>query len=500
MSEPTLTLLAISDLHYTGLARQTAQPPYMHGALSRTLLKKVFLRLQHMGIKPDLTVLLGDLIENGNDQYAALDLISLHAELCRSGIPFITLPGNHDGNPETFKNIFATHAGLHQVNGYGFVAYHDHYAESHVCKRSDKDLAMTRNLGKAHPDLPLIAIQHSPVYPAIKSHYPYRPENTAEIIDSYRKAGVILSLSGHYHKGQKARQNEGVLYHTVPALCDYPFCFSLIRLQGKHIEIEELSLAMQTPNIVDVHCHTEFAYCGTTVETATCAALAKVMDVTTLCVTEHAFQLYFEKNYAMRFDWLNNPENVAAVWATPERSRMAAYQRFAQTLRSPFIKIGLEVDLYDHGKLLLAPQDQAFKWDILIGAVHAVQDFIPGTTDQLQAEKLFMRDIELLLNHPIHVLAHPFRFFARHHLQTPTHLYPVLAGLLADNGIALEVNYHTNQPDPALIRICVDKGVKIAFASDTHDLAEAGEFWPHLNILKQAEITTKQLPDILFKL
>ncbi|MEI7903003.1 MAG: metallophosphoesterase family protein, partial [bacterium] len=91
MSEPSLTLLAIADLHYTGLARQTAQLPPMRGELAQTLLKKVFTRLYHMGIKPDLTVLLGDLVENGADPNADLDRVTLHGELTRSGIPVIAV-------------------------------------------------------------------------------------------------------------------------------------------------------------------------------------------------------------------------------------------------------------------------------------------------------------------------------------------------------------------------------------------------------------------------
>ncbi len=74
MTESSLTLLAIADTHYTGLARQTAQPPQIRGELARTLLDKVFSRLSYMGIKPDLTVVLGDLIENGADRSAELDL------------------------------------------------------------------------------------------------------------------------------------------------------------------------------------------------------------------------------------------------------------------------------------------------------------------------------------------------------------------------------------------------------------------------------------------
>jgi len=492
--------LAIADLHYTGLARQTAQLPQLRGELAQTLLKKVFLRLNHMGIKPDLALLLGDLIENGADRNAELDLISLHGELTRSGVPFLTLPGNHDGDMTEFNKVLGSQSGFHAFGGYGFMLYNDVYAENQECMRSDADLALTKKVAAEHPGLPLIAVQHPPIYPAIDSHYPYRPTNAAEIMDSFQKSGVFLSLSGHYHKGQKARAHEGVLYHTVPALCEQPFRFSLIRLNGTRVEIEELSLAMQMPNIIDVHCHTEHAYCGTTADTAPCIALSQALGVTTLCITEHAFQLYFEKSLAMGFKWQNEPSLVDAVWATPERGRMSAYVRFAQQIRSPFVKIGLELDLYDNGKLLIAPEDLEAEWDILIGAIHCVQDFVPGKTGQKEAEKLFIRDVERLVAHDIDVLAHPFRFFVRNHLKRPDHLYETVAGLLADSGVAVEVNFHTYQPDPEFIRLCSAKGVKIALASDTHDLAEAGEFWPHVNALRQAGITPKTYAETLFSL
>ena len=500
MSEPSLTLLAIADLHYTGLARQTAQLPQLRGELAQTLLKKVFQRLHHMGVKPDLALLLGDLVEDGTDRNAELDMLSLHGELTRSGIPCLTLPGNHDGDAAAFNELFDTPPGLHEIGGYGFVVFNDDYNENRECVRSEADIARLKTIAKEHPGLPLIAVQHPPIYPPIDSHYPYRPTNVAEIIESFQKSNVVLSLSGHYHKGQKARVHEGVLYHTVSALCEQPFRFSVIRLTGTKVEIEELSLAMQVPHIVDVHCHTEHAYCGTTVNTAPCIALSQALGVSTLCITEHAFQLYFEKPRAMAFKWQNEPALADAVWSTPERGRMAAYQKFAQRLRSPFVKIGLEVDLYDNGKLLLAPEDQETDWDILIGAVHFIQDFVHGQTSQEEAERLFIRDVERLVDQDIDVLAHPFRFFARNRLALPKHLYPVVAGLLADSGVAAEVNFHTNHPDPEFIRICAEKGVKIALASDTHDLVEAGEFWPHVHVLKQAGITRKMFSELLFSL
>ena len=451
-----------------------------------------------MGIKPDLAVLLGDMVENGSDPNANLDLISLHGELTRSGIPFLALPGNHDPEQGAFNAFFDSEPGFHEIGGYGFISYNDLYNDAHECTRSSEAIEATRAIAQAHPGLPLIALQHCPIYPPIDSHYPYRPTNVAEIIDSFHKAGVVLSLSGHFHKGQRARAHEGVLYHTVSALCEHPFRFSLIRLNGARAEVEELSLAMQVPNIIDVHSHTEHAYCGTTVDTAFSIALSQALGVSSLCVTEHAFQLYFEKKQAMSFAWQSDPANVAAAWATPNRCRMAAYSRFAEKLRSPFVKIGLEVDLYDNGKLLLAPEDAEADWDILIGAIHAIQGFEPGKTTQTEAEKLFIRDVERLVDHDIDVLAHPFRFFKRQGLEVPQHLFPVVAGLLADSGVAVEVNFHTNSPHPDFIRLCAEKDVKIALASDTHDLAESGEFWPHVSVLKQAGITPKMFPEALF--
>jgi len=499
MTDSSLTILAVSDLHYTGLARQTAQAAHTQGGLARVLLNKVFQRMQHLDIKPDVVVVLGDLIEDGTDPNADTDIIALHSELARTGIPFLVVRGNHDEKNERFAELFDVSTKLHKVGDYGFVVFDDTFAVNHETARDEQSLAATLNIAKKNPGLPLIAVQHAPIYPAIDSHYPYRPTNAAEIIDSFQKAGVILSLSGHYHKGQKVRASNKVFYHTVPALCDAPFQFSIIRLKGDKVEVEEHALALHYPNLTDVHCHTEYAYCATTVDTAPAIALSKCLGLTKHCVLEHAFQLYFDKRYAMSGKWQSDPKRIEEVWATPERARMMNYRRFAEKLRSPFVKIGLEIDLYDDGKMMLAPQDaEEGTWDLLIGAIHFIRDFVQGKTTQAEAEKMFIRDVEQLVQLPIQVLAHPMRFFAWSNLQTPKHLYPDVADLLADSGVAAEVNFHNYQTDPEFIRCCVEKGVKIALASDAHALQEVGEFAPHVEALRQAGITPKMFSKVLF--
>lgn len=493
------TLLAVSDLHYTGFARQTLQPAMTRGELGRILLRKVFLRLAHLNVKPDLVVVLGDLIADGRDREAENDLIALHSELTRTGIPFLVVPGNHDQGCERMKDLFDICPGLHKYGDYGFIVYEDMYAEAHTTTRSEQDLIVTKQIAKDNPSLPLIALQHAPIYPPIKSLYPYRPTNASEIMDSFQENNIVLSLSGHYHKGQSLRINEGVYYHTVPSLVEEAFPFSLIRLEGKKVEVEEHSLKLSFPNIIDMHCHTEHAYCATTIDTAAALSLAKTLGVTMQCVTEHAFQLYFDKKYAMSGKWQREPLEVQRVWDTPTHGRMDAYRRFAEKLRTPYTKIGLEVDLYDNGKLLLAPDDaEEDVWDFLIGAIHFIPDFAPGKTTQAEAEKLFLRDVEHLLRLPIKVLAHPFRFFPWSKLETPKHLYPVVAELLADCGVAAEINFHAFQTDADFIRLCIEKHVKITLASDAHALQEVGEFIPHIQVLKQAGVTPKMFPDILF--
>jgi histidinol phosphatase-like PHP family hydrolase len=468
--------------------------------LARVLLNKGFLRLRHLDIKPDVVVVLGDVIENGADANADVDLTALHSELTRTGIPFLMVRGNHELTNEHFAELFDVETKLHKLGGYGFIVYDDLFAAAtHETTRAEEAIKATQKFAKDNPGLPLIALQHAPIYPPIDSHYPYRPTNTAEIIDSFQKAGVFLSLSGHFHKGQKLRASNKVFYHTVPALCEAPFPFSIIRLTGQKVEVEEHALALHYPNLTDVHCHTEYAYCSTTVDAATSIALARNLGVAQHCVVEHAFQLYFDKRYAMSGKWQSDPERIKEAWAAPGRARMENYRRFAEKLRSPFVKIGLEIDLYGDGEMMLAPEDaEEGLWDILIGAIHFIRDFVPGKTTQEEAEKMFLRDVSQLVLLPIKVLAHPFRFFTWNNLQTPKHLYPVVADLLADSAVAAESNFHAYQTDPEFIRCCVEKNVKIALASDAHALQEVGEFAPHVEVLRQAGVTPKMFSKALF--
>lgn len=494
----TLDILAISDLHFIERARPEGQYPLRGSDLGLIWVRKAWLRLQHLGIHPDLILVLGDVVENGEAEGATEDLAAVAATFRSFGVPCLAVHGNHDGPASAFERMFETPPGLHTVNGVGLLVFNDKVGAGDVTARTAEDLRLVDDTVRQFPDLPLIALQHNPLHPAIVSDYPYMLANGDEVLAGYARAGVVAALSGHYHAGQTPTVRDGVTYFTLPALCESPFSFAHIRLEGREVRVEEHTLRLDTEPITDVHCHTEYAYCGTTVSAARCLAVSRELGVAQVCLTEHAFHLYFDKEEAWSFRWQTEPERVERAWR--ERSgRMDEYRRFVQSLRGPGVKLGLEVDLLADGQLLLAPEDRD-GWDLFVGAIHSIPGFVKGVTTQAEAERLFMNEVERMLLHRVAVLAHPFRFFRRAGLATPVRLYPILARLLAQYGVAAEINFHTHQPDPRFICDCVGQGVRIAFGSDAHDIIEAGEFAPHIRVLEQAGVKRSDWDHVLLRL
>ena len=389
---------------------------------------------------------------------------------------------------------------MHEVGGYGFLLFHDRVDEGDVTTRPSEGLGLPGEVASERAGLGLVALQHNPLHPHIESDYPYMLTNADAILDSYEEAGVILSLSGHYHAGQSAHRVGDVTCYTVPAACRSPFSFAHVRLGcGKEngVQVREHSLRMDTPGLVDVHCHTEYAYCATTVTAQRNVKTARAMGLQGLCLVEHAFHLYFDEDDAWSYRWQTDASLVQRAWETGQ-GRMVQYREFVRGLRDGYVRLGLEVDLRADGSLLLAEEDRQ-GWDLLVGAIHRIPGFEKGHTTQAEAEKLFLRETERLLAHPIQVLAHPFRFLLHAELERPTHLYRAVARLLSQSGVAAELNVHSNDPDPRFIDECLSHGVKIALGSDSHDLAEVGELSPHIRLLRQVGVRDEDLPSVLYR-
>jgi histidinol phosphatase-like PHP family hydrolase len=496
---PPLDVLVLADPHFVGTAASAGAAAGRDTCLGRILLRKALARLRHLGVEPGLIVLAGDLVEDGTRPGAADDLLALAGEIRRTGIPLLAVPGNHDGDPAPVARVFDCPAGVHVVGDYAFLLFHERRVAGEVFERPAEQLAWPAAAAAAHPDRPLVALQHHPFAPGIVSDYPYYLANREEVMRGYAAAGVWLSLSGHFHAGQPEHVEGGVTYRTAPALCEAPYRFLHVRLEGRAATVTAHALRVDVPGLTDCHCHTEMAYCATTVTASDDVRLARALGVSTLCLTEHTFQLYFPKDEAWSFRWQSDPSRREAAWKTPARGRMAAYRSLAAAFRDPpRVLAGLEVDLCFDGTLLLATED-AGGWDLIVGGIHEIAGFVRGQTTQEEAEMMFLRDVQRLLDQGVDVLAHPFRFFARKGLRKPEHLYPVLANLLATGGVAAEINFHTNEPEPAFFRACAERGVRIALGSDSHELAEVGEFLPHVRVLEAAGIAPADYERVLFR-
>ena len=498
MQSDTLNLLVLTDLHHAPCSGATFHASGHERIAGPLLVRKALQRMRHEGTTPDAIVLLGDVAGRGLDAAQTDEALRAVAqETSRFGLPVFAVPGNHDGDPGRYAALFDCRPGLHVIKGCGLLLFADAYAADERVCRADDALRLPEKAAAEYPGMPLIALQPNPLHPAIEDPYPYLPLNADAIRAGYERAGVLLSLSGHFHAGQPLHTVGGVQYCTLRSTSEPPYSFLHVRIAGGKAVVREHALRMETPGLVDVHCHTEYSYCATDVSAAAGAALSRALGLGGVCLVDHAFQLYFPPDDAWSWRWQTDGALVEGAWKSG-RGRMPEYVRRAASLRSDFVSVGLEVDLRSDGSLLLADEDRA-GWDVIIGAVHAIDGSTKAGNTQAEAERLYMREAERLLAHPIGVFAHPFRFLHRPGFTRPEHLFVPLADMLAEAGVAAEINYHVQEADVGFVETCLQRGVKLALGTDAHDAVAVGELAPHLALLRRAGVRAADLERVLFR-
>lgn len=481
MSE--LRLLLIADPHaYT--SPQEEPPPPRQGLPGAELVIRA-IQAAKAGGSIDAIVLLGDLLNDGLQASSEQTLDQLKAALDNyaADIPLLVVPGNHDGPADRILRVFGQSPGPRQIGPYRFYLFVDRYGEGDFATRSGVDRATFLKWAQ-QPGGPIVVLQHNPMNPLIDRDYPYMLTNREQVMEDYEKAGVLLSLSGHFHQGQPLSRASGVNYYTCPALCEEPFGFALTMLDGQQVRIQPMRLALGNDlPLVDYHCHTEFAYCGEGIKAEEIIRRGRLMGLAGLCLTEHAPQLYCNKDDFWSARHIRQPE----IWRNCDRTRASQFRQEMEALRSDFVRIGLEVECDADCQLTLHEED---RWvDLLVGAVHWIPEDPAQLTDE-QLTQAFLRNTQGLLDGGVHILAHPWRLFRWAKRNVPTELYGQLADMLARAGTAAEINFHKNANDPAFFAECIRRGVKIAFGSDTHMLHQTGGFAAHLNCLQQAAGTS----------
>ncbi len=233
--------------------------------------------------------------------------------------------------------------------------------------------------------------------------------------------------------------------------------------------------------LVDNHVHTELAYCSQdmTVEKAT--ARARAVGLAGLTFTEHAGQLYFDRKPYWSAVWLR--EGLAGAQA--EHNRMPEYLDLKRAHEDDFARFSLEVECDRHGELVLKPEDRK-QFDWVMGTIHALSGFTQKTPPQQAHLDQFLFLVESMGKAGVRVLAHPMRIFRRAGWEAPAALFGPTAKLLRKYAIAAEINFHTNIEPVAFLRACLDEGVMFSFGSDSHNLAEVGDFGQNIALLREA--------------
>jgi histidinol phosphatase-like PHP family hydrolase/predicted MPP superfamily phosphohydrolase len=478
-----LELLVLADTHYVHHTARECPIPARKGAWGRELVRRALRDTRREG-HVDAIVLMGDLVDTGTTPGAEEDLIELRDEIASLGVPILVAPGNHDGSAERLGRLFGDRLGVHRLGGYQLVTFCDPYRPTQEAARPADDLSLVLRARADHPDEPIVAIQHSNVHPHIESTYPYNLTNAPEVMRSYEEAGVVLSVSGHYHPGIAPQSVSGVAYVTAPALCEAPFRFLRVSLKGRTFTVTERRLALdEDVPLCDYHVHTEYAYCRDDVTAQTAIERAAAFGVDRICLTEHAGQLYLspEDYWSHRF---GREGDLIAHERAAGRDRVGQFRAEMRALRSERVGVGLEVELDADRKLTLLEEDTE-GWDVIIGAVHKLVGVDEASAPTREIVRGFMRETEALVSLGVRILAHPFRYFRRAKLPVPVGLYHPMAELLAAHGVAAEVNYHTNDPDPRFFETCAESGVRIALGSDSHGLWEVGDLRPHLKLVEQ---------------
>jgi histidinol phosphatase-like PHP family hydrolase/predicted phosphodiesterase len=480
------TIAVFTDIHYGAVVSLTQR----RSDIADTLLLRAVQRMNRL-VHPDVVVVLGDLVDDGSAPAAPERLARLRAILDKLASPYIVIPGNHDGDEGAFYQAFDRPDDMVDLCGVRFLAFVDREEPGYNASRSRLDIERFRR-ARADYDGPIVALQHVCLAPPATADIPYNYTNAEAIVAAMGAAGVVASISGHHHAGAAPVRNATTTFVNAPGLCESPFPYLLVTLDGDVVRVERNHLAMPASlGLVDTHVHTQLAYCSDNMDVEAAIGLARDFGLAGIAFCEHSGQLYFD---AKRY-WGGQAARDGISGATPEYNRMGAYLDLKQRYERDGVTFGLETDADFGGELVLDRNDRrAFRW--VAGAIHKLPSLsTPGVTMEA-LEKEFLTILEGLVTRGIATLVHPFRVLRGAGSGPSERLFRSTAELLRRSGTAAEINFHHNQPPVAFVRLCLDMGIKFSLGSDAHSLYEIGEFADHLKLLEDAGVTGN-LADVL---
>ena len=479
MTQKRCRIAVVSDIHFASSPLPNAAA--RHGEYGDTLLLRAVHRFNRY-IRPDAVLVAGDMINDPRDPEAPELLIRLRNILDKLQMPYRVIPGNHDPAHEIFYKAFPEHRDVLDVGIYRILPFTDPETPGNNACRQPEDFERMRQ-ARENWDGELIALQHVPVGPPEDHNCWYNFINANDVLDAMQKYRFKACICGHEHAGMPAREINGTTFICTPGICEVPLSYLIVDIDddGKiHVTRENLSLDAEL-KLEDHHVHTTFAYCNENLALPKTRELGQLFGLSKIVYTEHSSHLLFTKDECIQRRHFY--DGITGV--LPSSSRMADYFRTQQEIENGFEMTGMELDYDKFGRTVVHPADRA-KLQFCNGAVHAMDTMYSGG-DMAGIKEEFMFLCEAALRDGVQALAHPFRIFSFNGLgkkfPVPEELFVQLAEMLKKYAVAAEINFHCNQPEEEFFALCVQKGVKISLGSDTHNLYEVGEFYPHMQLL-----------------
>jgi 3',5'-cyclic AMP phosphodiesterase CpdA len=226
-------IAVVADSHFD--SRDEGAIPTRRCRIADTLLAEAVHHL-NQSIRPDLALFLGDVLNDGESSYALDDLQRMRDIWDAVEAPSIAIPGNHDPEADAFYSVFARPAEFVDVAGLRVVPFVDLDEPKWNARRSARDLDRMAE-ARAGFDGLLVSVQHVPLFPPGSDDCPYNHVNASDVIAAMRRHGFTLSISGHFHRGMGPVRAEGATFLAAPALCEAPFAFLEVVIDGGEVEV-----------------------------------------------------------------------------------------------------------------------------------------------------------------------------------------------------------------------------------------------------------------------
>ena len=251
--------------------------------------------------------------------------------------------------------------------------------------------------------------------------------------------------------------------------------------------------------MIDYHAHSKYSYCcDPTIDAATyAAAVVSNPDLSAVYITDHSYHIYFPRDVLAGGSIADRPE-LFDRYREFGNERMKKYLAEIDPFRGKGVHPGIETEMMFDGRLTL---DESFydSLDIVIGSLHPLPIYQSlGYTDQ-QIFDAWLRHLKGLLEKPIDVLGHPFRWYASVLGKIPESLVSEVVAMAREAGVAVEINSHNlcheiRKSHELILAKAIETDTPVVFGTDAHSRHDIGDFSYHYALLERLGLSIEEIP------